>query len=285
MALLHEHFRWPEMTTISLRRVLALVLVFAVVCGGFIALDRRSSALEPVRSGLNEIVSPISSAFYDVLDRPGSQSDLEQQLADAVAERDALGAENSQLKAENVELAQLREMLDVETRHPSVELTMANVISQDPSGNQMFIVIDVGSDDGIREGMAIVSPHYYLGQVTEVSPETSKVMLIIDASQSVGAILEDSRGAGIVKGQWQLGGYLTMLHVEPGNAPVDGEWVVTSDSTETQTRQVPPNIRIGQVFGEPETNEQTDTLVIEVRPGVADISDLTVVYVAVESNE
>jgi len=284
MALLHEHFRWPEMTTISLRRVLALVLVFAVVCGSFIVLDRRS-ALEPVRSGLNEIVSPISSAFYDVLDRPGSQSDLEQQLVDAVADRDALRAENSRLKADNVELAQLREMLDVETRNPSVELTMANVIGQDPSGNQMFIVIDVGSDDGIREGMAIVSPHYYLGQVTDVSPETSKVMLIIDASQSVGAMLEDSRGAGIVKGQWQLGGYLTMLRVEPENAPSEDEWVVTSDSTDIQTRQVPPNIRIGQVFGEPVVSDQTDTLVIEVRPGVADISDLTVVYVAVESNE
>ncbi len=284
MALLHEHFRWPEMTTISLRRVLGLVLVFAVVCGSFIVLDRRS-ALEPVRSGLNEIVSPISSAFYDVLDRPGSQSDLEQQLVDAVADRDALRAENSRLKADNVELAQLREMLDVETRNPSVELTMANVIGQDPSGNQMFIVIDIGSDDGIREGMAIVSPHYYLGQVTDVSPETSKVMLIIDASQSVGAMLEDSRGAGIVKGQWQLGGYLTMLRVEPENAPSEDEWVVTSDSTDIQTRQVPPNIRIGQVFGEPVVSDQTDTLVIEVRPGVADISDLTVVYVAVESNE
>ena len=273
------------MTTISLRRVIALVLVFGVVCGGFIALDRRSSALEPVRSGLNEIVSPISSAFYDVLDRPGGQSDLEQQLADAVAERDALKAENSQLKADTVELDQLRQMLEVEQRNPSLDLTKANVIGQDPSGNQMFLVIDVGSNDGVREGMAIVSPHFYLGQVTDVSLESSKVMLIIDASQSVGAILEDSRGSGIVKGEWQLGGYLTMLHVEPGNAPEEGEWVVTSDSTETQTRQVPPNIPIGQVFGEPAVSDQTDTLVIHVRPGVSEINDLTVVYVAVEINE
>ncbi|MBA3378215.1 MAG: rod shape-determining protein MreC [Chloroflexia bacterium] len=273
------------MTTISLRRVIALVVAFAVVCGGFIALDRRSSALEPVRSGLNEIVSPISSAFYDVLDRPGGQSDLEQQLADAVAERDALKAENSQLKADTVELDQLRQMLEVEQRNPSLDLTKANVIGQDPSGNQMFLVIDVGSNDGVREGMAIVSPNYYLGQVTDVSLESSKVMLIIDASQSVGAILEDSRGSGIVKGEWQLGGYLTMLHVEPGNAPEDGEWVVTSDSTETQTRQVPPNIPIGQVFGEPAVSDQTDTLVIHVRPGVSEINDLTVVYVAVEINE
>ncbi len=270
------------MTTISLRRVLGLILVFAVICGGLIALDRRS-ALEPVRSGLNEIVSPVSAAFYNVLDDSGSESDLEQELAEAIDERDALRAENSQLKADTVELEQLRQMLEVEQRNPSLDLTKANVISQDPSGNQKFILIDVGSDDGIREGMAIVSPYYYLGQVTEVSPETSRVTLIIDASQSVGAILEDSRGAGIVKGQFQTGGYLTLLHVETGNAPVEGEWVVTSDSAETQTRQVPPNIRIGKVFGEPRVNEQTATMEIDVRPGVANINDLTVVYVAVEA--
>lgn len=272
------------MTTISLRRVLGLVVVFVVVCGSFIVLDRRS-ALEPVRSGLNEIISPISSAFYDVLDRGESQSDLERQLAEAEAERDRLRAENSRLKADTVELEQLRQMQDVEARNPSLDLTRANVIGQDPSGNQRSLIIDVGSEDGIREGMAIVSPYYYVGQVTEVSPETSRVMLIIDASQSVGAILQDSRGAGIVKGQFQLGGYLTMLHVQPGNAPEVDEWVVTSDSTETQTRQVPPNIPIGQVFGEPKVNDQTDTLVIQVRPGVSEISDLTVVYVAVESDE
>lgn len=272
------------MTTISLRRILGLILVFVVFCGGLIVLDRRS-ALEPVRSGLNEIVSPVSSAFYDVLDRPGSQSDLERQLATAVAERDALKAENSQLKADTVELEQMREMLDVEERYPGVDLTRANVISQDPSGNQMSLIIDRGSEDGIREGMAILSPHFYLGQVTEVSPETSKVMLIIDASQSVGAVLEDSRGAGIVKGQWQLGGHLTMLRVQPGNAPEEGEWVVTSNSAETQTRQVPPNIPIGQVFGELTVNDQTDTLVIQVRPAVSDMGDLTVVYVAVETDE
>jgi rod shape-determining protein MreC len=272
------------MNTIPLRKVLGLVLVFSILCGSFIVLDRRS-ALDPVRSGLNEIVSPVSSAFYRALDGPGSETSLEQELATAVAERDALKAENSQLKADTAELEQLRQMLDVENRNPSLDLTRARVISQDPSGAQMFIVIDVGSEDGVREGMAIVSPYFYLGQVTEVTPETSKVMLIIDASQSVGAMLEDSQGSGIVKGQWQLGGYLTMLRVQPQNPPTEGEWVVTSDSSDTQTRQVPPNIPIGQVFGEPVVNEQTATLEIQVRPGVSNISDLTVVYVAVETDE
>ncbi|MGI8963635.1 MAG: rod shape-determining protein MreC [Thermomicrobiales bacterium] len=276
--------RKSVLATVSLRRVIGLILVFVVICGAFIALDRRNS-LDPVRSGLNEIVSPISAAFYRVVDAPDRQSDLERQLEEVTFERDELRAENSQLKADTVELEQLRLMLQVEQDNPEIDLIIANVIGRDPAGIQMFIVIDVGSDDGIREGMAIVSPHYYVGQIVEVSPQESKAMLVIDSSQQIGAMLEDTRGDGVVDGQWQHGGFLTMFHVQPGNSPEEGEWVVTSDSAVSQTRQVPPNIRIGQVFGEPELNAQTDTLVIQVRPGVGNFNDLTVVYVAVETGE
>jgi rod shape-determining protein MreC len=272
------------MTAMPLRRALSLLVVFVLVCGTFLVLDRRD-ALEPVRTGLNEVVSPVSSAFYRVVDGPGNDSDLEQQLADVTEERDRLKAENSQLKADSAELEELRQMQDVEDRYPNLELIPAKVLSRDPTGAQMFIIIGLGSNDGIREGMAIVSPYYYVGQVVEVTETTSKVMLVIDASQSVGAMLEDSRGEGVVQGEWQHGNYLSMLYVQDDRAPKEGEWVVTSESNVTQTRQVPPNIPIGQVLGEPVVDPQTATLVIQVRPGVSNFNSLTTVYVAVEVDE
>jgi rod shape-determining protein MreC len=272
------------MTAIPFRRVVTLLVVFVLVCGTFLVLDRRGG-LNPVRTGLNEVISPVSSAFYRVVDAPGSDSDLEQQLAEVTADRDRLKAENSQLKADSAELAELREMQDVEDRNPNLELVPAKVLGRDPTGAQMFIIINRGSNDGIREGMAIVSPYYYVGQVVEVTETTSKVMLVIDASQSVGAMLEDSRGEGVVQGQWQHGDYLTMLYVQDDRAPKDSEWVVTSESSVTQTRQVPPNIPIGQVLGEPVVDPQTATLVIRVRPGVSNFNSLTTVYVAVEVDE
>jgi rod shape-determining protein MreC len=272
------------MTNVPLRRVLVSVATLVVLCIALVVLDRRGT-LEPVRTGLSEILQPVTTGVGDLLDRGRPDSDLAQELATVTAERDALQAENSQLKADTAELAQLQEMQEVEDRYPDIELVPAKVLGRDPTGQQMFIRIDLGSNDGIQVGMAILSPNFYVGQVVEVSETEAKVMLIIDASQSVGAMLQDSRGEGIVTGQWQLGGYLQLDHVQNSQAPKETEWVVTSSSTVTQTRQVPPNIPIGMVMGEPVVNPQTDTLTIQVRPGIANFNTLSTVYVAVQVDE
>lgn len=268
------------MNTMPLRQTLSLVAVFAVISVGFIMLDRRS-ALEPIRDGLNQIMTPVSDTFSRFADRPDAQSEFDAELARVTQERDALKAENSTLKADNRELVQLREQLDVTERNPAVDYsTAASVIGYDPTGKQRFIMIDKGSDDGIQKGMAIVSPHFYLGQVSEVTQNQSKVMLIIDTSQSVGAMLEDTRSDGVVYGQAQAGGYLLMSYVDSATVPKEGEWIVTSNSSATQTRQVPPNILIGRVLGVPTSDPQTDTLEIQIRPGASNFDDLDVVFVA-----
>ena len=267
------------MTSTSSRRVLVTGSLFLVLCASLFVLDRQH-ALDPIRSGLNEIVSPVSETFYRLVDDPGSPSDLEQELADVTAERDRLLSENASLKSKELELERLQEAMAVEQQNPDLNLTPVDVIGRDPTGHQMYLVINQGSADGIREGMAIVSPWWYVGQVTEVTENTATVMLIVDGSMKVGATLKETRGVGIVTGQWQEGGYLTMEYVEQNRMPAEGELVVTSDAADTQTRQVPPNILIGQVSAKPVVNPQTDQLEIQVRPGISNFNDLTVVFVA-----
>jgi rod shape-determining protein MreC len=222
--------------------------------------------------------------LYDLVNRPASPSDLEADLEETRRERDALVAQNAQLQAENEALQQQVREETAEGRY-GVELARANVIRYDPAGTQMFVVIDVGANDGIEPGMAVVNPDLFIGQVVEVTETTSKVMLIVDSSQQVGAMLLTTRADGIVYGQWQQGGYLVMEHVRSDAVPAEGEWIVTSEYSQTQTRQVPPNLPIGQVIGEPMHDAQTDTLVIQVRPGVSNFNNLAVVYVAVVADE
>jgi rod shape-determining protein MreC len=271
------------MTTISYRKTLSLATVFVAVSLALIVMDRQE-ALDPVREGLSSVVSPVAQAFSRVARGPDFESDLEKQLEQVTNERDALKAENANLKAMLAEYDLASEEIEAEARRPELNYVAAQVIGRDPTGNQEFVIINKGSDDGIEVGMAVTNPNYYVGQVVEVTDHTARVMFIIDTSMQVGAQLVDSRADGIVVGQWQAGGRLLMQNVDRDAKVEEGEVVVTSGVLTTETRGVPPNIIIGTVFGEGQVVERTNEKQYEVRPAV-EFEDLRTVWVVMPNDE
>jgi rod shape-determining protein MreC len=265
-------------TTLSARQTIMLVVLFVVTSLAFIALDNRT-ALDPVKTGLREITDPVADAFGGVIENE-DQSDLEAELARVKAERDALLAENVNLKVANQEVEQLRELARVQEQHPDRVYVSARVINTDPTNLQKFIVIDKGSADGIEKGMAVVDPNYYVGQVTDVEEHSATVTLVIDASAKVGAQFVDSGAIGVVYGNWQSGGRAEMRHVARGTTPAEEELVITAINADVQTNQVPGNLVIGKVVGEPEENNQGDNLTFQVLP-VVEFDKLKVVSVIV----
>jgi rod shape-determining protein MreC len=257
---------------------------FLFVSIALIVLDRRA-LLDPIREGLGEVIEPVQSGFSRVVDRTRNQSALEKELAQVTAERDALQAENANLKAQQVELETLRKQQKVQDENPDLTYVSARVIGTDATGAQHFAIINRGSADGLVKGMAVVDPNYYVGQIVEVEEHRAKVMYIIDTSMRVGAKLLDTRSDGVVYGRWNAGGRLLLGNLDKNFLPKANEWVVTADDSSVQTRQVPPNIPIGVVIGEPKVNEQTDELEVEVRPAVANFDDLQVVWIVMPNVE
>lgn len=265
------------MTRRPTRRVVSQVATFVVICLALLLFDRLSW-LDPVRDGLGEVLSPVSEAFESVA-RPGAGgSDLEVAYATAVAERNRLASENAQLTAELEEVETLRKQNKAEQQRPDITYVGAKVIGRDPSGTERIIIINRGSADGLRVGMAVVNPDIYVGQITGVDEHQARVQLISDSHASVGAMLNDQRADGVIYGT--RGGMLVMRHVDKDVVPNPDEWVVTSDMTSSETAQIPPNIPIGVVRGEPKLDARGDQLELTVQPGT-DLNDLTNVWIAV----
>lgn len=267
------------MTQMPMRRVVSSLLVFMAICAVILVLDRRS-LLDPIRDGLGEVLTPIAQSFESVGQPRLSDSELEVQLATVTADRDRLAAENAQLKADTILLEDLQEQLRVEQARPDLSYFAVSVIGRDPSGAQEFVIINSGAADGLREGMAVVDPNYYVGQLVEVQEYQSKVMLISDVNANVGAMLHNSRADGVVYGTRDAGGMLRMQHVDKDATVTEAEWVVTSDVADSETAQVPPNLLIGIVVGEPVLNAQNDQLDIMVQPA-ADMGNLGTLWIVV----
>ncbi len=267
------------MSSLGIRHTMILVILFVLMAVTLIALDNRHT-LDPLKSGLRTITSPVVDGIDSLLNRQGSLSTVEIELEQVTAERDAALAENAELKVQLQDYEQLQKILDVEETNPGREHLAAEVINYDPSGLQKFFIINRGSRDGVEVGMAVVSPYYFVGLVTEVEETTSRVTLAIDGTSAVGARLLESGGAGVVYGRWQVGGRMELQHVDRAIVPQEGETVVTSDETGARTARVPGGLIIGQVSGEPVLDNQSDSQTIQVLPAV-DFDSLTFVAVII----
>lgn len=267
------------MTTLSVRQTFALVALFVATSVTFIQLDNRA-ALDPVKTALHDLVQPVARAFGGLAPGDGGAGDgkLQGQIAQLERERDALIAENARLKADNREVEQLRSQLDVQQKNPDLKLLSARVVSVDPTNQDKFIVIDKGSADGLRVGMAVVDPYFFVGQITDVDEHAARVTLVIDQEYQVAARLENAGADGILYGQWQRGGRIELRHVDRDTQIPEGERVLTSDNADVRTQGVPGALVIGQVIGEPTRSNQDDTLTIQVLPAV-DFENLQVVSV------
>jgi rod shape-determining protein MreC len=237
--------------TATVRRNAVLTAVLVVVGLLLILLDNRG-LLDAPKSVVVAATTPVAGIFNDLGDRvsglrEGGDAELRRQLEQMTAERDLLLAQNEQLKTQLQEVEQLREMLGFQQQHPDMTVVAADVVARDPQSREKYIIIDRGSDHGIQVGMAVVSPNFLVGQVTDVEPGRSRVLLIIDSGFQTGARLSLAGQEGVVYGRWQSGGRVVLRHIPVDTeiaAGEDGELVITSG----KTARVPEGLIIGKVI-------------------------------------
>src|SRR3954447_11334445 len=200
-------------------------------------------AMEPVQKVLRDGTRQVTSIFAAV----GEIEQLRQENADLARRVDELEIANGQLqivKQQNDELTALlnvRSALDQKT-------VAAEVVTRVNNDQERLISLDKGSDAGIRVDDPVVAGGGALvGQVVEVGPNFSRVMLLSDTRFVVAGMLESSRATGDVWGQ--LDRPLTMEGIAATETVVLGETVVTAgiDLGEDIRSPFPKGLLIGTV--------------------------------------
>lgn len=129
---------------------------------------------------------------------------------------------HQQLLQEN---GRLRRLLEFKQRS-GWSLTSAEVIGRELGPWSRSLLLDKGSRQGIREGMAVITPTGLLGRVSDVGPSSSRVMLLADPHFRVTAVLLEGRLAGLVSGGGTGECLLTYLPLSA--EPREGEAVQTA---------------------------------------------------------
>ena len=166
-------------------------------------------------------------------------------------------------KRQEQENQRLKQMLNYIEQAPEYDYIIGRVIMKEPGYWFDVFDINVGINQGVEEGDAVITPDGLAGRVLKVGGNYSTVVAIIDSRVSVSAVIERTRDNGIVKGGMQLSdeGGLCSMSFLPLDADLQvGDRVVTSGLGGV----FPKGLYVGQVS---QVGTGTDKQVV-VKPAV-----------------
>lgn len=201
--------------------LLTLTLLLVAFSGSAPLTELRRGvgfAMAPIQNSMRNVGRTVSSFFATLgeIDRLRLENE---QLVQRVNE---LATENRSLASLRSQNEQLTELLEVRSSL-EYESVAAEVISRRFTDQEHVISLDRGADVGIEEDDPVIGGGGALiGQVVEVGPNYSRVLLISDTRMAVVGQLETSRGVGTVEGQLErplrMGGIPVTDDVSVGEA-------------------------------------------------------------------
>ncbi|AMN66786.1 MULTISPECIES: rod shape-determining protein MreC [unclassified Psychrobacter] len=188
---------------LALRRTV-IVLIVALIVMWFDS--KNPEWFKPVRSISHAAMQPI----YEFSLLP---SYAEHWVRGSVQSKEALRRENVQLKSQLIHAqaklqqqdyvlaqnARLQGILST-TKPDLFDLNLAQVIGTDTNLLKQIVVLNKGAQDGVQVGQTVIDENGILGQIINVYPNTSRLLLITDEQQSVAVTIKRTGQRAIVTG-------------------------------------------------------------------------------------
>ena len=204
---------------------------------------------------LDRLATGIADALTPALEGLAQPMVASRRLVEGVAELVALREENARLREQNrrlldwqsaarqlsLENAALRQVLQYRADPGRPTAVTGRVIADAGGPFVHTVLIDVGADDGVTDGMAAVNERGLVGRVIEVGRQSARVLLLTDFNSRLPVMVEPSRDQAILAGNNSRQPSLVFLPLNPRLAV--GNAVVTSG----RGGVLPPGLAIGTV--------------------------------------
>ena len=165
-----------------------LALVFSIF---LMFADYHYKYLDIVRSGFSLIVSPLQYAVDYPVRVVGWVQSLVSAKKSLIDENMRLRYQQTMLEAELQKLlviqkenSQLKELLLTSSK-ADMRAMAAQILAVDTSNARQIVVLNKGKRDGVYTGQPVLDAKGVMGQVIDVGPMTSTVLLISDSKSAV----------------------------------------------------------------------------------------------------
>ena len=223
--------RWFDKKTVVLCVAFITVFLLAVSAA-------RVQTRYPLMANLAAtVMTPFDYVFSGLAQVIRRSGDFTRDVATVFRENQALRAENQELRQLVFQLTEkaaenerLQAMLEFRGKSVTFQMKAATVIGRDPGTFSYSIMINRGTQDGLRVNMPVVSTQGLVGHVMEAYGGTAKVRLLLDSGSSASAMIQrpQSRAVGVVEGNPAQLSSLRMKNLTRDGDVIKGDKIMTS---------------------------------------------------------
>jgi rod shape-determining protein MreC len=219
--------------------ILVVIGVIALALGGYMTPLSRI-VINPLIAAQTWLATRFQ-ALQSLLTSPADITSLRQRNAELEAEIGNLQVQIVELQQQLTEAQVLSSLVDYARSRSENRYIAASVIGRDPSPFMHYVIINRGSDDGIRRGMPVVTQQGLVGQVAAVTAGAARVQLINDPGSTINVVLQQSEVEAVLVGE--ITGELSLTMIPQSATIQAGDLIVTSG----YGGNYPANILVGQV--------------------------------------
>ena len=232
--------KFPEIRPWQVAVVLLLFIGLIVLSLSGYMGEVLGSATNPLVS-LQSWLSTHYVALYEFFTAPRDVMSLRQEnaeLTNAVAELQKQVIElEEQLREADVYYA----LLDFARSNPENQYIASSVIGRDPSPFMGYIILNHGTNNGVRRDMPVVTEQGLVGRVDAVTANACRVQLISDPGFNVNVHTQETRAEGLIVGS--ITGDLEMQMVTQDRQLTPDDLVLTSGLG----GKFPSNVLVGKI--------------------------------------
>lgn len=233
------------------KKSMAFLAFIVLVLVGALVVESRAH-FPFVNRIVMAVVEPVNSVMLGLSDIVNNTTGYFTSLKELRATNNKLEKENAILRQENVSLVSMKDenerlqrLLNYKQKYPRLEFVTSRVIGRGMGDLRDTVIINQGSDAGLKLNMSVVSSTGLVGIVDAVFPSAARVLLINSPHTRIGGmdLRGDSRIAGIVNGIAGGDGGLEMRNMARNADLLPGDTVVTSGYSGYH----PPGLVIGNI--------------------------------------
>ena len=208
--------------------IIILIILFALT-------NMQNSKVSYVENLANKIVMPIQNGLTYIKNKVNGNSTFFANVNNLKQDNENLQNKNKELEEKLRELESikaenesLKQYLNLTEKYSDYTTVPADVINRDVSNYSKNIIINVGTEDGVKEGMTVIAAEGLVGHVISVTSSTAKVQTIIDTSSSTSSLLSTSRDSIVCKGMLNNDTQLKAMYIPTEATVSQGDTIETS---------------------------------------------------------